>query len=387
MYGLQPNCEIDDPTRFNICLDITSNNETLATWMEGFGEARDRWEAIIVGDDGLEPVNLTSSLEADEIGTGLPLNGVDDLYISAGEESIDGLGGVLGFAGPTAMKVFFDRENFGFFDQPFAGILRFDTDDILRMERDGIWTEFLIHEMGHVLGFGTLFEINFLYGGLPSDRYAGFAGNREWDALGCSGTLPIETDGGEGTAGSHWDETCLDDEVMTGVLVGREAVLSRLTIAAMEDLRYTVSYDTADDYTIDDLSESCSVAYCPERQNVSGVRRRRSLADSGMPPKKAPMTPEGLQLALEAGQNYLRTHRRENALTNVEEEQLLEEAASSSEETVEISVEADFVIVLIQDTDDQIKDYKVTWQDVLAADERLANGVVDGGEENIFDHI
>ena len=46
--------------------------------------------------------------------------------------------------------------------------------------------------------------------------YNGNNAIREWESI-CGNTpLPIETDGGDGTAGGHWDEDCLRGELMTG---------------------------------------------------------------------------------------------------------------------------------------------------------------------------
>ena len=36
--------------------------------------------------------------------------------------------------------------------------MSFDTADLARMEADGSLTDVILHEMGHVLGFGTLWS-------------------------------------------------------------------------------------------------------------------------------------------------------------------------------------------------------------------------------------
>ena len=62
----------------------------------------------------------------------------------------------------------------------------------------------------------------------------------------------LENQGGEGTARSHWRETTFDSEVMTGFseAVGVPQPLSRVTIAAMRDIGYTVDMSAADPYTL-----------------------------------------------------------------------------------------------------------------------------------------
>jgi len=73
--------------------------------------------------------------------------------------------------------------------------------------------------MHSVFGIGTLWELNGLY--TEGDEFYGqnTAAQREWEAIGCSGgRLPVETDGGSGTAFSHWDEECLSKSSVPGVI-------------------------------------------------------------------------------------------------------------------------------------------------------------------------
>ena len=67
---------------------------------------------------------------------------------------------------------------------------------------------------------------------MTSDMYLGANAGAEWQKLCPNGRIPIETDGGAGTAGGHWDEECLQGELMTGYLSAGSAIVSRLTIAA-----------------------------------------------------------------------------------------------------------------------------------------------------------
>jgi hypothetical protein len=62
------------------------------------------------------------------------------------------------------------------------------------------------------------------------------------------GPVPLENDGGAGTAGSHWDETDfapngqpMSNELMTGYLGFGDTYLSDTTVAALADLGYTVA--------------------------------------------------------------------------------------------------------------------------------------------------
>ncbi len=72
----------------------------------------------------------------------------------------------------------------------------------------------------HVLGFGSLWN----YGShhlVNGDQYIGLAGVSAYQqATGnpLASFIPVETDGGSGTAGAHWDELALTNELMTGYI-------------------------------------------------------------------------------------------------------------------------------------------------------------------------
>ena len=53
--------------------------------------------------------------------------------------------------------------------------------------------------------------------------------------------------GGAGTAGSHWRESVLGDELMTGWISGTSQPLSRATVASLGDLGYAVDLSRAEE--------------------------------------------------------------------------------------------------------------------------------------------
>ena len=128
----------------------------------------------------------------------------------------------------------------------------FDSDDIDRLRDDGTFVGVLEHEAGHVLGIGTLWDDKGLYDGFSGQYASGTQAESEWRNIGCTGPLPVELDGGQGTAGGHWDEVCLDHELMTGFRTGNTP-LSRITIASLADIGYTVNMGAADPYGLSDL--------------------------------------------------------------------------------------------------------------------------------------
>jgi hypothetical protein len=192
-----------------------------------FIAAADRLSALIVGD-----------VPAARVGG----RTVDDIVIQAELAAIDGVGGVLGQAGPTALRVS------GFL--PAAATMRFDVADAQSYLDQGLFDEIVTHEMLHAVGFGTIWDR------LGLLDQGGFIGGHAVAAYGkliaaqgdaAPAAVPVETEGGAGTALSHWDEAALGHELMTGWLDvrprlgGAPAPLSELTVGSLRDLGYAVA--------------------------------------------------------------------------------------------------------------------------------------------------
>ncbi|MCU9837769.1 pre-peptidase C-terminal domain-containing protein [Ruegeria sp. WL0004] len=193
-----------------------------------FENAAATWESVIIGD--LPDVND-------------PRFGiVDDLRIDASVVAIDGPGRILGQAGPRDL-----RSGSGL---TYNGMMQFDSADLAGMEAKGILQDVIEHEMGHVLGLGTLWQTLGLKSGFS---YIGTNAVREYSTL--TGTtqssVPLENTGGPGTAGGHWLESLFRTELMTGYAENSPPMpLSRLTIASLQDMGYTVNYANAEPYSL-----------------------------------------------------------------------------------------------------------------------------------------
>lgn len=215
------------------------------TQQQAFAEAANRWATVIVGD--LPQVRI----DGDDI---------DDVLILAQGQAIDGVGHVLGQAGPTHAR----RAANGDWLQPCKGQMAFDTADLDQMEVAGTLTDVITHEMGHVLGIGSMWGLHNLVSPPPDDQAAlnnpvfnGLTAQREYGSLlnrGKAQPVPVESQGGGGTARVHWRESVFGAELMTGFVSAAKNPLSRLTVASLEDLGYMVDLDAADlDYTLPDL--------------------------------------------------------------------------------------------------------------------------------------
>jgi hypothetical protein len=178
---------------------------------------------------------------------------IDDVRIDAEGTAIDGRGSVLGQAGPLDLRP-------GSFI-PATGIMSFDTADLEQMESDGSLVSVIIHEMGHVLGFGTIFDRVGLITGAGGDdpEFRGSSAIREYAALLGSGArptaVPLANAGGPGTRDGHWREEVFANELMTGFLDSGPNPVSRMTIGAFEDLGYRVDYARADAYRLPTAQE------------------------------------------------------------------------------------------------------------------------------------
>jgi len=111
------------------------------------------------------------------------------------------------------------------------------------------------------LGIGTLWQDNGLQSSTSSSSCQYGANTRatsEYRRIsGCSSaTIPIERDGGSGTACGHWDDECFKGEIMTGYASGNMA-MSTMTLASLEDMGFTVDYSRADPYSASDMASMC----------------------------------------------------------------------------------------------------------------------------------
>jgi Leishmanolysin len=239
-----------------------------ATQRAAFGTAAERWGAIITAD-------VPSVVVDGET--------IDDVRIDAEGVEIDQAGMILGQAGPVDLRP-------GSF-LPATGIMSFDSADLAQMESDGSLVSVIVHEMGHVLGFGTIFDrLGLITGAGGADpEFTGVNALREYAALLDPGarprSVPLANVGGPGTRDGHWREEVFANELMTGFLDPGANPVSRVTIGAFEDLGYGVDYERADAYRLPTPREL--EAFLAERAKrghdcVIAVPEQRVLPESAL---------------------------------------------------------------------------------------------------------
>ena len=235
---------------FSITLNLTGLS---VVQQQIFLQAAARWSQAIIGD----LANAT-------------YNGVvvDDVLIDASAVAIDGPGAILGQAGPDAFRA-------GSF-LPYHGVMEFDSADLAELQAEGTLLSVILHEMGHVLGIGTIWDNKgFLVGaGSGNSRFTGPGATAAYNQLyGVSATgIPLENTGGGGTADSHWRETVFGNELMTGYANPGNNPMSVVTIASLGDLGYVVNLGAAESFVPTAAQKAAAAALAIRASGVVGVQ-------------------------------------------------------------------------------------------------------------------
>lgn len=189
---------------------------------------------------------ISSVIEADVVDAFFRGKVIDDLHIDATVQAIDGTGGVLGQAGPTAIR----QAQYDYL--PAKAAMTFDVadaTDLLSGSLAGYWGAVVLHEMLHSVGVGTIWDLQGLIGGSGTVAPT-FTGENAvlayQDLFSGSGDVPLEYGFGPGTDYSHWDEDTFDNELMTGFIdTNADTVtgldtnyISGMTVASLVDIGY-----------------------------------------------------------------------------------------------------------------------------------------------------
>lgn len=240
------------PGPFDIEVIFTGGNPTPEV-AQAFAAAEARWEAIITSD--LPDDHAT--LDAYACGSSPAMDRpIDDLVIFVEVGPIDGSGGILGGAGVCFLH------DVGLL--PAISQMTLDGTDLADIAGQGLLVPVIIHEMGHALGYGTLWgETQFgdrgnlvdpTYSGGTDPYFTGANALAKFDLAGgdayVGAKVPVENQGGQGTADAHWRESVFDNELMTGYVNSYNNLLSAVSIGSMQDLGYDVDYSQADPYQI-----------------------------------------------------------------------------------------------------------------------------------------
>ncbi len=205
---------------YDFDIRVGYSGELTASQQGVFQDAENFWESLIIG------------YQNEFAGPGLD--------IAASSVVKDGPGGVLASAGPqTGIYA-------GDYLYSTSGIMEFDSEDLNNIEANGNLFDLIVHEMAHVIGFGTLWTYNNLLAGEGDyQNYIGeygLAAYRLETGNPSAEFVPVEQGGGVGTKHGHWDETDGggDSEIMTGWL-DDDATISLATMYSFVDLGYVIN--------------------------------------------------------------------------------------------------------------------------------------------------
>jgi len=225
-----------------------------------FKSAANRWTRVITGS--LPPVIVDGET-------------ITNLLVLAQGDAIDGLGKILGQAGPTALRPA-SAGHAAFL--PAKGTMTFDTADLAQMESAGTLDDVITHEMGHVIGIGigTIWRRkSFLKGaGTSNPTFVGPHGMREFGRLRGGNSpvaIPVENTGGPGTRDSHWRDTVFGNELMTGFVGQAGNPLSRMTVASLEDVGYAVNLNAAEPYSLPSHLELAEAGVLGQAHEAVGI--------------------------------------------------------------------------------------------------------------------
>ena len=239
-------------------IDVIQLDALTDSQAEAFADAVDFWSAILA-DTELPDVPLGQDVAPGcwDITTDQRIGTVDDLVMVASVREIDGVDGVLARAGPCVVR---DESRL-----PAVGALELDAADLARLEEEGNLKdveEVILHEIGHVLGIGTVWVDHGLLRN-PSRHNSGadahFTGPLAIAAFDERGgasyddgeKVPVENTSAPAAADSHWRESVLGHELLTPFqAAGERDLLSLITVQSLADIGYSVKVGLAELYRV-----------------------------------------------------------------------------------------------------------------------------------------
>lgn len=151
---------------------------------------------------------------------------------------VDGQGKILGHASPIIVQ------DVGTRTLPIEGTMTFDAHDVYKLHQEGQLRQVIVHEMLHVLGFGTLWETNgCVFGCSQWNIFKCKAAHSMYRKMGGVGTLAVEDTGSKGSRCGHWKESIFKDELGSPSIDVGVNPISMVTVASFYDLGFKVKYD------------------------------------------------------------------------------------------------------------------------------------------------
>jgi len=230
---------------FTITVRYVDHTPPAAAVVGAFNQAAAKWQSIIVDSVGSVQVQLAAGA-CDSSQPAISERVKDLLILVHVREISDTVPGqsILGESGPCLVR---DPGNI-----PVLGVMSLNSATLTSLAGSGLLNDVVKHELGHLLGFGTVWDLDDLLRDSTTNNpwFSGTgaqAAFRSADPSYTNRIVPVEAGGGAGTTLSHWRESVLTNELMTGFIDNPGPnPLSAITIESMADLGYTVDVSQAE---------------------------------------------------------------------------------------------------------------------------------------------
>lgn len=245
---------------FTATIGPSANFSICARFLEGAGTPRQReavakavsrWQRVISAH--LETSILRANGNQCLAGIGQLDEVVEDLLLYVHFGAIDGPNNIIGEATPCYIHSTSGLTAMGY--------LRLDAADLIGMENNGTLDNVVLHEIGHIIGVGTLWNYRgraLLSGFSPGldPIFTGAAARDQFAQLFGTYTgspVPVEncvgiSGCGAGTRDAHWRKSVFGTELMQGY-AAPTMKMSAVTVGSLADLGYTVDLTGADALT------------------------------------------------------------------------------------------------------------------------------------------
>jgi len=230
--------------QFTITVRFVDRTPPALSVLTAFNQATARWQKVIIDSVGSVPIKLAAGA-CDSAQPAINETVKDLLVLVHVRQIPDTVPGqaILGESGPCLVRQPGTL--------PVLGVMSLNSATLASLTTNGMLDDVLEHEMGHLLGFGTVWDLDgFLRDTTTKDPW--FSGPDAQAAFRTAlpsysdKVVPVEAGGGSGTTLSHWRESVMTNELMTGFLNPGANPLSAVTIESMADLGYTVDVSAAD---------------------------------------------------------------------------------------------------------------------------------------------
>ncbi|HKT59880.1 MAG TPA: leishmanolysin-related zinc metalloendopeptidase [Gemmatimonadales bacterium] len=231
--------------QFTISVRYVDRTPPTSAVVSAFNQAAGKWEGIIVDSVGSVPIQLAAAT-CDSSQPAINETVKDLLILVHVRQISDTVPGqaILGESGPCLVR------NPG--NIPVLGVMSLNSTTLTSLANSGLLNDVVTHEMAHLLGFGTVWDLDkLLQDSTTQDPW--FSGPeaqaafRMADPSYTDKVVPVEAGGGAGTTLSHWRESVMTNELMTGFINNPGPnPLSAITIESMADLGYVVDVSKAE---------------------------------------------------------------------------------------------------------------------------------------------